>query len=127
MKKVLVVDDMQQVLEFHKGNILYNNKDVKVDTAQSAREGYDKVFAHVSDPYDVIITDLQMENDFDPLCAGEWLIQQIQLLKQYYKTRIYICSGYYAIKMIAEKYNVDYVRKSELTPDSDFYKDIDLL
>ena len=85
MKKVLVVDDIQQYLDFHKGNILYNNKDVKVDTAQSAKEGYEKIFAHVSDPYDVIITDMQMENDFEPICAGEWLIQQIQLLKQYIK------------------------------------------
>ena len=54
---------------------------------------------------------MQMESDFLPLMAGEWFIEQIQKMKEYYKTKIIIISASNAIRLIAEHYNVDYIPK----------------
>ncbi len=111
MNKILIVDDSQSWVNYHKTNLLNTYDEVEIDCAYSARQAYDLIFGMVSDPYDLIITDLNMEYDFEPKYAGEWLVEQIKLLKQYYKTKIYICSAAYNIKMIAEHYNVNYIPK----------------
>ena len=122
MKKVLIVDDSQSWVSYHKANILNTYDEVEVDCAYSARQAYDLIFGMVSDPYNLIITDLNMEYDFEPLYAGEWLIEQIQHLKQYFKTKIYICSAAYNIKMIAEHYNVNYIPKPLASRNIEVYK-----
>ena len=80
MKRVLAVDDSPAWRAFHKRNIEeifieleIAEEDYKLDIAESARQGYDLVMQNNDTPYDVIITDLQMESDFEPLLAGEWL------------------------------------------------------
>lgn len=125
MKHFLIVDDAQSWINFHYQNLksLYGD-DIEIDKAYSAREGYDWVYNYVDNPYDAIITDLSMEYDFAPQFAGEWLIEQIQLLRQYYKTKIVIISGSMQIKSIAEHYNVDYVPKSVIVNNTDLYKTI---
>ena len=124
MKKVLIVDDSRSWVFYHKENLLCNYKDIEIDTALSARDAYDLVFGMTSNPYDLIITDLHMEYDFEPLYAGEWLIQQIQMLKQYYKTKIYICSAASNIRMIAERYNVDFIPKPLASRDISVYENL---
>ena len=124
MKKVLIVDDSQSWVNYHKENILNIYEDVDIDCAYSARQAYDLIFGMVSDPYDLIITDMNMEYDFEPKYAGEWLIEQIQLLKQYFKTKIYICSAAYNIKMIAENYNVNYIPKAMASRNREVYKEL---
>ena len=81
-------------------------------TAESAKEGYDLLIEHNAEPFDVIFTDLQMENDFEPKYAGEWFIEQIKTFKSYTKTKIVIISATYNIRTIAEVYNVLCVPKS---------------
>ena len=123
MRHFLVVDDSSSWSNFHCDNLAAVNGDnIEIDRAYSAREGYDWVYNYVDAPYDVIITDLSMEYDFAPKFAGEWLVEQIQLLKQYYKTRIIIISGSMQIKQIAESFNVDYVPKSVIVNDKSIYK-----
>ena len=124
MKKVLIVDDSQSWVNYHKANILNIYDEVEVDVAYSARQAYDLIFGMVSDPYDLIITDMNMEYDFEPKYAGEWLIEQIQMLNQYFKTKIYICSAAYNIKTIAENYNVDYIPKTVASKDREVYKNL---
>jgi len=122
MKKVLIVDDSQSWVNYHKSNISGIYENIEIDCAYCARQAYDLIFGMVSDPYDLIITDLNMEYDFEPKYAGEWLVEQIQLLKQYFNTKIYICSAAYNIKMIAEHYNVNYIPKPLASRDREVYK-----
>ena len=123
MKHYLIVDDSQSWNEYHYNNLkkLYGNE-IEIDRAYTAREGYDWVYNYVDNPYDVIITDLSMEYDFAPKFAGEWLVEQIQLLKQYYKTKIIIVSGSMQIKKIAEDLGTHYVPKAVIANDDTVYQ-----
>ncbi|MBQ3047921.1 MAG: hypothetical protein IJD48_02780 [Clostridia bacterium] len=66
---------------------------------------------NIDKPFDFILTDLQMETDFLPLNAGEWLIKQAQFYPEYKKTKIIIISASPVIDKIAQKYNVDFIPK----------------
>lgn len=123
MKHYLIVDDSPSWIKFHYDNLkaLYGDE-IEIDKAYSAKEGYDWVYNYIENPYDVIITDLSMEYDFAPKFAGEWLVEQIQLLKSYYKTKIIIISGSMQIKNIAEGLGTDYVPKSVIANDRTVYQ-----
>ena len=113
MKKILVVDDIKGWRDYH--SLVLKNLfagDCEIQTADSAREGYDKLMENNSSPFDIILTDMQMEADFEPKYAGEWFIEQIKTFKNYYKTRIVIISATYNINVIADNYGVEYIRKS---------------
>ena len=126
--KILIVDDMTAWREFHK-NILeelfieLDKTDYSIDLANYARDGLDKIYENSSNPYDLIITDLQMEDEFSPKYAGEWLVEQIQNMPAYKNSRIIISSGTYNIKTIAENYNVEYMPKRVACSDINCYKD----
>ena len=122
---ILVVDDSQSWNDFHCKN-LYEvyGEDIEIDRAYTAKEGYDWVYNYVDNPYDIIITDLSMESDFAPKFAGEWLVAQIKLLKQYYKTKIFVISGSMAIKHIAEDLGVNYIPKYLVANDKAVYKNL---
>lgn len=122
MKKVLIVDDIKGWRDYHSLviNTLFKG-DCEIITAESAREGYDKLFENNSSPFDIIITDLQMESDFEPKYAGEWLVERIKELKNYYKTKVVIISASYNIDFIAKNLGVDYIRKSTARSFPDAY------
>lgn len=111
--KILVVDDMQSWREFHKRALeeLFIEHGCEIHLASSAREGLDRLYENTSLPYNLIVTDLQMEDDFSPQYAGEWLVEQIQNLAAYNGSRVIISSGTFNIKHIAEGLNVDYIPK----------------
>ena len=119
--RVLVVDDVKGWRDYHSAVLKSMFAGVNIDTAESAREGYDKVLDNNTPPYDIILTDLQMETDFEPLYAGEWLVERIKEMKSYYKTKIVIISATYNIEMIADKYCVDFIRKSTARSFPDSY------
>ena len=121
MKKVLIVDDMKGWVFYHSQVISNLFPNAIIETALSAREGYDKLMEHNDKPFDIIITDMQMENDFEPKYAGEWFIEQVKTFKNYSKTRIVIISAAYNIPVIAENYGVDYIRKSTARSFPDSY------
>ena len=110
--KILIVDDSEKWVLFHKTAVqeIFDNK-VIIDTANSASQGVDKVCASIDEPYDYILTDMQMESNYLPLFAGEWFIKQIQFLKEYKNAKIIIISAASNINRIAEKYGVDYIPK----------------
>ncbi len=112
MKKLLIADDSSSWRNYHKAAIekLFNGK-FSIDTADFASTANDLLYENLKTPYDVILTDMQMESDFLPLYAGEWLIEQIQKLSAYKNTQIVIISATNSIRLIAEKYNVDYIPK----------------
>lgn len=115
MKRILIVDDMPSWLRFHTNNIHYLNiPELHIDTAESAKQALAKIEVALDTPYDIIFTDMQMESDFLPKLSGEWLIEQIQMFKEYRGSKIVIISASQSIKQIAEKYNVDYLPKASV-------------
>lgn len=110
--RVLIVDDVPGWIRFHKNNLEYLNiPNLEIDTADSALQALSKVEVSIDNPYDVIFTDMQMEGNFLPKLAGEWLIEQIQMLNEYKSTKIVIISASPSINLIAQKYGVEYVSK----------------
>lgn len=112
MKRILIVDDSTKWLHYHREavkEVLKNN--VEIDLANSARSGVEKITASIDEPYEIILTDMQMEPDFIPLYAGEWFIKQVQFFKEYKNTKIIIISAASNIKQIAENYGVEYIPK----------------
>ena len=126
MLKFLIADDQSSWRNFHTNAIksLYNENSIIIDIADSAQSGYSKVLENISSPYNVIITDMQMEDDYAPKMAGEWLIEQIKMLSSYYKTKIVIVSASPRIKQIAEFYEVNYLPKSVAIASAEAYKEV---
>ena len=125
MKKVLIVDDQAGWRNFNSNaacEIL--GKDIILDTASSAQEGYSKLLESKDNPYDYLLTDMQMESDYAPKMAGEWLIEQAKNLSFCYKTKIIIISASAGIKHIAEDYGVDYIPKSLAVVSLEVYKEV---
>ena len=110
--KILIADDIKGWRDYHAGFVKKIFPDCEITFAESAIEGYDKVLESNGNPFDIILTDLQMESDFEPKYAGEWFVEQIKTLKNYYKTKIFIISASYNVNIIAENLGVDYIRKS---------------
>ena len=122
--KILIVDDVMGWRTFHENALSELLPDAEFDTADCARSAYDMVYNNINSPYDVIITDLQMEDDFSPEFAGEWLVGQVKLLSQYNKTKIVIVSATGSIRAIAEDLQVDYIPKRIAVQTADAYKEV---
>ena len=122
-KRVLIVDDMQAWIDFHIKALQNIYGDLMVfETALSAKEGQQKLFENIDSPYDLIITDLQMESDFSPKHAGQWFVEKAQELKQFDKTPIIIISAAYNIRKIAQDLKVNCLPKSSAYNDISTYK-----
>lgn len=112
MKRVLIVDDSTNWLHYHREAVKEILKDdVIIDLANSAQQGVERITASFDEPYDIILTDMQMEPDFIPLYAGEWFIKQVKFFNEYKKTKIIIISAASNIRQIAENYGVSYIPK----------------
>lgn len=124
MKRILIADDVPGWVRFHEQNIRHLNiQNIEIDTANSAREALSKLEVSIDNPYDVIFTDLQMESDFLPKYAGEWLIEQIKTFKEYNSTKIVIISASPNIRIIAERNQVLYLSKTiARNADSESYR-----
>ena len=124
MKRILIVDDVPGWVRFHEQNIRHLNiPNIEIDTANSAKEALSKLEVSIDKPYDVIFTDLQMESDFLPKYAGEWLIEQVKTFKEYNSTKIVIISASPNIRIIAERNQVLYLSKTiARNADSESYR-----
>lgn len=121
--KILVVDDSQGWREYHQKALRrFYGEDFIIDTANSGREGYDAVYNNINKPYDIIISDLQMEWDFEPKHAGEWFVEQVQMLNEYKKTKIIIMSASYNVRSVANRLGVDCLPKAVAANDLAAYK-----
>lgn len=115
MNKILLVDDTKSWIIFHKNTISSIFGDYfQITTADCAKEALNIIRKNISNPFDIIITDLQMENDFEPRLAGEWLVERIQEIKEYSTSKIIIISAVYNIETIAKKYKVECISKNML-------------
>ena len=125
MKKILVVDDMSGWRDFNT-NAVYEilGENAQVDEASSAEDAYNKILENNTKPYDIIITDLQMENNYEPKYAGEWLVEQIKSFPKYYRTKIIMVSASYNVRKIAESLNIDCIPKSTAVKCLSAYKEL---
>lgn len=122
-KKILIVDDSRGWLDYHQSALrqIYGDK-YKFETAVSAREGYDMVYNNINEPYSLIISDLQMEWDFEPKHAGEWFVEQVKNLKEYNNTPIIIISASYNVRSVANRLDVSCLQKAIAARDLIAYK-----
>lgn len=111
MKKFLIADDSPSWVRHHSFCVKQVFEDANIITAYSAKEGDFALSANIDEPFDFILTDMQMETDYLPLNAGEWLIKQAQFYPEYKNTRIIIISASPQIEQIAKKYGVDFIPK----------------
>ena len=123
MKKILVVDDSQSWVSYHKNFLeeIYGDEYI-IETALSAKEGYDLVYNNMATPYCLIVSDLQMECTYEPKHAGEWFIEQVKMLKVYANTAIIIISAAYNIRTIASSLNVSCLPKATAARDLNAYR-----
>lgn len=123
MKRILITDDSPKWVQYHETALKILFKDnISVDKAYSAKEGVEKITFSIDNPYDIIITDMQMEPDYLPLYAGEWFIKQIKFFKEYKNTKIVIISAASDINLIAEKYGTEYIPKYKCRYDNAYEK-----
>lgn len=115
IKRILIVDDTRTWLFFHKEIIrqLYGET-FEVTVCTSAAKAMSLINKNMANPYNIIITDLQMENDYEPKTAGEWLIENTKRLNAYSTSSIIIISGMYNIEYIANTLNVECISKQRL-------------
>lgn len=122
--KVLIVDDVPGWIKFHQINLEYLGiENLEIDSASSANEALSKIEISIDKPYDVIFTDLQMESDFLPKLAGEWLVEQIKMFDEYKNTKITLISASPSIEQIAKRQGVNYLSKfTARNSDSQIYR-----
>ena len=122
-KKILIVDDSRGWLDYHQSTLkeIFEDKFI-LETAISARAGYNMVYNNMKEPYALIISDLQMELDFEPKHAGEWFIEQVKNLKEYQNTQIIIISAAYNIRSVAQRLEVNCLPKASAARDLNSYK-----
>ena len=123
MKNILIVDDVKGWRDFNT-NVMHElfGNDVNIDTAESATLAYD--FLLKAKPYDIILTDLQMEDSYSPKYAGEWLVEQIKTFNRYNSTKIVMISAAYNIRHIADNLEVNCIPKSTALKCVSAYREI---
>lgn len=123
MKNILIVDDVKGWRDFNT-NVMHElfGNDVNIDTAESATMAYD--FLLQAKPYDIILTDLQMEDSYSPKYAGEWLVEQIKTFNRYNSTKIVMISAAYNIRNIADNLEINCIPKSTALKCLSAYKEI---
>lgn len=113
MKRILIVDDAYSWRAYHENIIKSRTTDFDITLADSATAANELLYSNVDEPFDIILTDMQMESNYLPLYAGEWLIEQVQAFSEYKHTEIIIISAAPNISYIAEKYGVEFIRKAD--------------
>ena len=120
--KILVADDSFDWLNMH--SLTLNEvfgEDAEIISACSASEALNIYKDEYKDePFYLVITDMQMESDFEPMYAGEWLIKEIQALNEL--QNILIVSSTSNIELIAADNGVDYISKQTILDDPDYFK-----
>lgn len=121
--KILIVDDSKGWVEYHKQTLVkLFGAEFALEEANSARAGYNMTYNNLKTPYRLIISDLQMESDFEPKYAGEWFIEQVKNLKECKNIPVIIISATYDIRVVASRLGVSCLPKSTAARDLMSYK-----
>ena len=122
VKRILIAEDSSEWQRFHSFLLKnYDKYELDFNICNNAKDALILVQESLDNPYDLIITDLQMETDFSPEFAGEWLVKQIKTFKQYSDIPVVIVSATYNIAFIAHNLGVNYLSKRTLVNNPDSY------
>ena len=121
-KRILIAEDSSEWQRFHSSLLKnYDKHELDFVICDCAKDALSLAQESLNAPYDLVITDLQMETDFSPDFAGEWLVKQIRTFKEYLNTPVVIVSATYNIAFIAHSLGVKYLSKRTLVNNPDTY------
>ena len=114
-KRILIAEDSSEWQRFHAEQLRsYNKLNLEFDIASSARDALELAQQNINNPYDLIVSDLQMETEFLPEFAGEWFVKNLKNIKEYENTPVVLISATYNIAFIASSLGVDYLSKRSI-------------
>jgi len=115
--KILIVEDSPEWIKFHINllNQLFETDLIEIDFEMSARAGFNRVIKKSETCYDLIISDLEMEEIFGENYAGSWFVRNILKREECKNSKILIISGSHDIKEVAKGFNVDFIPKYALS------------
>lgn len=124
--KILIVDDSPEWIKYHLSLLnSYSGPDCfDIDFEMSAKSGFNRVLKNSKTPYNLIISDLEMEEILEESYAGAWFVRNILKREECKDSKIIIISGSHDIKEVAEEFKVDFIPKHILhnNPDILGYK-----
>ncbi len=122
VKRILIAEDSPEWQKVHSALLnKYDKFDLDFVIVPSAADAIEMLERNLENPYDMVITDLQMETDYHPQYAGEWLIHKIKSMSEYKNVPIVIVSATYNISFIAANLGVKYLSKRSLVNSADTY------
>ncbi len=122
VKRILIAEDSPEWQRFHSSLLKqYDRCEISYTIVDCAKDALEIVNKNINEPFDLIITDLQMETDFLPQFAGEWLVKEIKNISCYTNVPVVIVSATYNIGFIAHTLEVDYLSKRSLVNNPDSY------
>ena len=122
VKRILIAEDSPEWQKVHSALLSkYDKFDLDFVIVPSAADAIELLERNLENSYDMVITDLQMETDYHPQYAGEWLIQKIKSMSEYKNVPIVIVSATYNISFIAANLGVKYLSKRSLVNSADTY------
>jgi len=115
--KILIVEDSPEWIKFHISllNQLFGTDLLKIDFEMSARAGFKKIIKKSETHYDLIISDLEMEEILEESYAGSWFVRNIIKREECKNSKILIISGSDDISLVAKELNVDFIPKYVLS------------
>jgi CheY-like chemotaxis protein len=115
--KILIVEDSPEWIKFHVNllNELLEKDSCEIDFEMSAGAGFNRVIKNTEIPYDLIISDLEMEEIQGESYAGSWFIRNIIKREECKNSKILIISGSHDIHEAAKELNVDFIPKYVLS------------
>ena len=115
--KILRVEDTPQWIKFHTNllNNYFENNSCEIDFEMSARSGFNRIIENQETRYDLIISDLEMEEITEESYAGIWFIRNILKRKECKNSKILIISASFDINYVAKELNVDFIAKYALS------------
>ena len=122
IKRILVAEDNSEWQRFHKSLLEnYDKAQVEYRIASSAKEALDIAIKNIDTPFDLILSDLQMESDYLPDFAGEWFIKNLKRIDVYKNVPTIIVSAAYNIAFIASNLGIGYLSKRSLVSNPSSY------
>ena len=112
--KILITEDSPEWIKFHLNllNQFTDEDNFEIDYEMSAKAGFNRILESTKAPYDLIISDLEMEDILGESYAGQWFVRNILKKKEEYKnSKIIIISGSPDIHTVAKDLNVDFIPK----------------
>lgn len=113
-KRILIVDDSPEWIKFHlQGLELSFGEDFfNIDVTFSAHDGIKAV--EENEPYDLILSDLQMEIIPGETYAGMWMVKRLKNHPKCADTKFIVISASYEIAQIARILGTAYIPKGSL-------------